>query len=106
MRKRGKTDSNQQSIVKALRMIPGVRVGITSSLGKGFPDLVVARGKNVFLVELKDGQKSASRKKLTKDEEKFKAEWEGCYYVCESLEEVLRAIGLQKAHECDATKSK
>lgn len=96
-----KIDSNQNSIVKSLRQIPGVKVAITSGLGNGFPDLVVGkltagRGMQMAMIELKDGKKSASRKRLTKDEEKFKRDWEACYYVCENLEEVLRAIGIVK----------
>lgn len=99
MRRAARTDSNQNAIVKSLRQIPGVIVAVTSGLGNGFPDLIVGNpngkiGHRIAMIELKDGKKSASRKRLTSDEEKFKADWEGCYYVCESLEEVLRAIGI------------
>lgn len=94
MRKRGKVDANQQQIVKALRMIPGVSVAVTSSVGNGYPDLNIGYKGQTFLVELKDGAKSASRKKLKPDQEKFKKGWTGSYYVCESLEEIIKLLGL------------
>ena len=65
-----KIDANQAIIVKQLRKC-GVSVAVTSMIGNGFPDLVIGRfGKN-YLIELKDGSKSASRKQLTNDEIKF-----------------------------------
>lgn len=98
MRKRGRTDQNQKSIVESLRQISGVTVAITSSIGNGFPDLIVSRAvgksRTAVLIELKDGQKPASRKKLTPDEQKFKSEWEGCYYVCENLDQILKVLGI------------
>lgn len=79
-------------------MIPGVSVAVTSAMGKGFPDIIVGRklygGSILALVELKDGKKSASKKRLTHAEEKFKSEWEGFYHVCENLEQILKIIGL------------
>ena len=92
MRRKARIDDNQQSVVKSLRQIPGVSVAVTSSLGNGFPDLVIARSGVNYLVELKDGAKSKSRKKLTPDEEEFKNTWQGSYHVAESLEDILRLL--------------
>lgn len=93
MRKRGRTDDNQQLIVKQLRQL-GCSVAITSMIGKGFPDLVIGwRGEN-FLIELKDGSKSESKKKLTEDEYKFFNDWYGQVNKCESLEEICKVIGI------------
>lgn len=73
-RRAAKIDSNQNEVVAALRAI-GAVVAITSSLGKGFPDIVVGyRGTN-FLIEIKDGNKPPSKQKLTPDEEMFHEEW-------------------------------
>lgn len=69
-------DSNQPEVVKVLRFF-GWRVAITSSLGDGFPDLVVSRHGFTALVEVKDGEKVPSARKLTRKEEKFKADWDG-----------------------------
>lgn len=90
MRRAAKIDANQREVVKALRAI-GCTVAITSSLGDGFPDLVVGyRGRN-YLIEVKDGNKPPSRRKLTKDEKQFSESWKGQYAVVESIDE---AIGL------------
>jgi len=91
MRTKARTDDNQSHIVKMLRKI-GCSVAVTSMLGNGFPDLTVGfRNKN-FLFELKDGNKSASRKRLTPDEEKFFNSWQGQIDKVESFEEILKII--------------
>lgn len=94
MRKRGRTDDNQQLIVKQLRQL-GCSVAITSMMGKGFPDLVLGYQNKNFLVELKDGAKPKSQKGLTMDEAKFFTAWKGQCDKCESLEEVCRIIGIK-----------
>jgi len=94
MRRKGKVDANQKVIVESLRKIPGISVAITSSLGHGYPDLNIGYKGQTFLVELKDGAKSASQKKLKPDQEKFKKEWTGGYYVAENFDQVLKIIGL------------
>jgi hypothetical protein len=93
MRRIARTDDNQQLIVKQLRQL-GCSVAITSMIGKGFPDLVIGwRGEN-FLIELKDGSKTESKKKLTEDEHKFFNDWYGQVDKCESLEEICKVIGI------------
>jgi hypothetical protein len=41
------------------------------------PDTLVSRFGFTALVEWKDGDKSPSRRKLTPDQERFHAEWQG-----------------------------
>lgn len=88
MRKRGRTDANQAAIVSALRQA-GCSVWVTSSLGGGFPDLVVAdrNGANVLL-EIKDGKGD-----LTPDEREFFAEWRGPVHLVRTPDEALQAVG-------------
>jgi len=95
MRKRAKKDNNQDSIVKALRMIPGLSVAITSQLGNGFPDLVIGYKSKNYLIELKLTNKS----KLTPDEVRFLKNWCGHYAVCSLLEEILILIGIEEWRE-------
>ena len=86
-----KVDDNQKLITQQLRKI-GCAVAITSMIGKGFPDLLIGfRNKN-FLFELKDGNKTASRKKLTAMEQKFFDTWAGQVNVVESFDEILKII--------------
>ena len=52
MRRRGRVDQNQAAIVEALRAV-GWKVQSTADIGSGFPDLVIARGHDIRLVEVK-----------------------------------------------------
>lgn len=92
MRRAAKVDANQKKIVKSLRGIPGVSVAITSQLGSGFPDLVIGYKKVNYLIELKDGDKPPSARKLTADEESFYQSWKGQYVVCSSFDEIFKII--------------
>jgi hypothetical protein len=95
MRTAAKIDSNQNGIVKSLRQVPGVSVFITSQIGKGFVDIICGYKKTNYLIELKDGNKVPSKRKLTPDEETFHKDWEGQISVAESLEDVLKIIGVK-----------
>lgn len=92
MRLKAKVDANQKRIVKSLRGVPGVTVAITSQLGKGFVDIVVGyKGVN-YLIELKDGEKVKSARKLTEDEVVFHDNWKGQVAVCNSFDEIFKLI--------------
>lgn len=87
-----KIDANQNAIVKSLRGIPGVTVKILSMVGEGCPDLLIGhKGKN-YLIELKDGSKPPSARKLTPDEIDFINKWKGHVAVCNSFDEILNLI--------------
>lgn len=90
---KGRTDDNQTEIVKALRSI-GCSVAITSAVGSGFPDLVVGRHScGTLLLEVKDGRKPPSKRKLTEAELRFHGSWlGGPIAVVDSVESAIRAI--------------
>lgn len=68
---RGKrVDSNQTAIKQALEAV-GWYVHDTSGLGYGFADLVAAKGGKLRLIEVKDGAKPKSARKLTQAEYDF-----------------------------------
>lgn len=78
--------------MKLCRQIPGLSVVSIHTVGKGVPDLLVGfKGVN-YLVELKDGAKVKSAKKLTPDEEEFHANWKGQVCVAESIDDILKII--------------
>jgi soluble P-type ATPase len=77
MRRAARTDANQAQIVKALRGY-GCKVFPTHMVGNGFPDLVVSIHGKVGFMEIKDGNKSESRRALTADQIKFWTEWKDC----------------------------
>jgi len=91
VRKRARVDDNQREIVNALRDI-GASVLSLATIGGGCPDLVVGyRGTN-YLLEVKDGGKSPSKRKLTKDEENFINNWRGRVAVVYSIDDAIGAI--------------
>ena len=92
-----KVDANQADIVAALRKV-GCDVYVASSFGQGFPDLVVllpgAKGqRRVMLLEVKDGDKPPSARKLTPDQVKFHAIWAGeSVRVVDSVEAAIETV--------------
>lgn len=91
MRKNGRVDGNQKKIVEQLRKC-GYSVAVTSSMGKGFPDIVVGAKCKNYLFEIKDPEKSPSRRLLTMDEHLFKTMWRGQYDVIETIDDALKII--------------
>lgn len=88
-------DANHNVIVDGLRRV-GATVKSTAAVGDGFVDLVVGFRKANYLLEVKDGSKSPSRRKLTDAEKAFHAGWQGQIAVIESLDDALRTIGAMK----------
>ncbi|MEQ8767183.1 MAG: hypothetical protein RL885_24950 [Planctomycetota bacterium] len=87
-------DENQPAIVRALRRV-GASVYSTAALGRGFPDLCVGwQGRN-YLMEVKDGAKIRSKRRLTPEEEDFAAVWRGQLVVVETVDEALAVIGVR-----------
>lgn len=99
MRRLGRTghkDANQDEIVRALREI-GASVAITSGAGYGLPDLIVGFRGETFLLEVKDGTKPMSKKKLSANEAYFVEHWKGRpVAIVESVADALRAIGIDQ----------
>ena len=84
-------DSNQNSIVKALRD-HGATVRVVTQ-GDGIPDLLVGYKGYTALLELKDGDKFPSQRKLTPAEQKFFDEWRGgILVIVNSVEEALDVL--------------
>lgn len=87
-----KTDANHKEIIDGCRKIPSISVFSTHMVGKGFPDIVIGYKGINYLVEIKDGKKSKSQKKLTNDEIKFHASWCGQVNIVENIDDVLRML--------------
>jgi hypothetical protein len=83
VRRASRTDSTQSAIVDALRGY-GCSVMPTHAVHAGFPDLVVGGPpgvdgrRRVGFVEVKDGSKPPSARRLTAAQIKFWDEWKGC----------------------------
>lgn len=92
MRRAGRVDENQGRVVQALRAM-GCSVAITSGAGNGLPDLLVGFMGHTLLMELKDGEKVPSAKKLTPAEAHFVANWKGRpVKIIESPEEAVNYV--------------
>jgi hypothetical protein len=95
MRLAAKTDRNHAEIMQALR---GHRCDVLSlaAVGNGCPDLLVWSPwtRSLHLLEVKDGEKPPSARKLTPDQVKFHTEWRGPISVVTSVGEALRAVGV------------
>ena len=94
MRRAAKVDDNQPAIVSALRQA-GARVQPIHTIGKGCPDLLIAFRGQWFVCEIKDGDKVASRRLLTPDEQRWHDEFgeSAPVHVVKDLDEALRVIG-------------
>lgn len=62
-----RVDANHMAITHALRQC-GWHVEDTSRVGRGFPDLVALKDGRVEFLEVKDGSKAPSARKLTRAE--------------------------------------
>ena len=81
MRRAARTDSNHAEIVAAYRK-RGYSVLDVSKL-KNCCDLFVARNGQTWAVEIKDGKKPPSKRKLTDGEQTFRDGWKGMYVIIE-----------------------
>lgn len=93
MTNRAKVDTNHAAIVAALRRV-GAQVQSLAAVGNGVPDLLVAFRGAWFVMEVKDGDKPPSRRRLTPAE----AEWHMQFnqsapvWTVSSIDEALEAI--------------
>jgi hypothetical protein len=92
---RGRIDQNQQDLVRQLRQC-GVQVQLLSAVGQGCPDLLCGyRGYNILL-EVKDGSKSISDQRLTKDQQEWHDSWPGQVAkvrdFTEAMDEILQTV--------------
>jgi Holliday junction resolvase len=86
-----RVDTNQPDIVATFRAL-GCSVWITSGMGQGAPDLVVSRDGWTVAVEVKDGAKPPSARKLTEDEKTWAANWKGAYAIVETVEQAHQLV--------------
>ena len=90
-----RTDENQKAIVQALRN-NGFEVKVTSNIGNGFPDCLIAKNRKAMGIEIKVKGK---RKDLTDDEITMMSWWESLgmkYVVAENVEEILQEFNQWK----------
>lgn len=90
MRRAARIDANQGEIIEAFRKA-GASVKPVHVV-KGFVDIVVGINGRNMLVEIKDGAKVKSARKLTEAEQKFHDEWKGRVHIVECLDDVTSVL--------------
>ena len=91
MRRAARVDDNHREVIAALRQV-GASVMDLSRVGAGCPDICAGfRGRNI-LIEIKDGNKPPSARKLTDAQDDWHAQWNGSAYVVTSAEEAVETI--------------
>ena len=88
-----RADANQPQIVDILRQV-GATVQHLHTLGEGCPDILVGYQGANYLMEIKDGQKSPSKRKLTDDEQEWHLIWRGQVAIVKDEVEALEVIGV------------
>ena len=91
MRRRARTDGNHSEIVAALRAA-GCSVQSLAALGSGVPDLLVGVAGRNLLVEVKNGRKPPSKRRLSPDEIQWHQQWAGQVITVASIDEALAVI--------------
>ena len=90
MRRAARRDTNEPEIIKALRACGAYVKPIND---EGTFDLLVSYRGHTLLLEIKDGQKPPSARKLTDAEQKFHDEWPGDnLHIVKSVEEALALL--------------
>lgn len=96
MRRAARVDQNQEQIVEALRAV-GATVQTLAAVGKGVPDLLVGYKGQTLLLEVKDGRKPPSERKLTEDQLVWHRNWNGGpLAVVDGVDSALRMLGVLK----------
>lgn len=92
MRRAAKVDTNHAAIVETLRKA-GCSVQSLAAVGQGCPDLLVGRLGRQYLLEVKDGARIPSQRRLTPAQEEWHQRWRGSVSTVHSPREALQAVG-------------
>jgi Holliday junction resolvase len=93
MRRAARIDANHTEIVNALREM-GAMVQPLHTVGNGCPDLLVGWRNQLLLVEIKDGAKAPSERRLNDEQVKWHSAWTGYpVYVITDITGAVELIG-------------
>lgn len=87
----GRTDANHTEVIDALRAA-SMKAYSLATVGGGVPDVVVGFRGLTMLLEIKDGAKTPSARKLTADEQNWHDTWPGHVAIVESAEGAVLAV--------------
>lgn len=96
MRRAAKVDANHTQVVTALQAA-GATVQSLAAVGQGVPDLLVGFQGKTLLMEVKDGQKPPSARRLTEQQITWHGAWRGGpVAIVDGVDAALRALGVLK----------
>lgn len=78
-----RTDANHSAIAEAFE-----KAGFSVHRTNGYWDLTIGFGGITLLIEVKDGTKPPSKRKLTPREAKFHSTWTGGIRIVKSVDEI------------------
>ena len=82
-----KKDDNHHEVEKAFKDLGYITQDLSQL--KNACDLLAVKGKRIFVVEIKDGKKPPSARKLTEGEEKFALKWGAHWALITSVNDVI-----------------
>jgi Holliday junction resolvase len=89
-------DANHEQVVSALRAA-GASVQSLAGVGKGVPDLLVGFQGKTLLMEVKDGRKTPSERRLTEDQVRWHGAWNGGpLAIVDGVDAALRMLVVMK----------
>lgn len=88
MRRAAKKDANHNEIAKEFERLGWIVLDLSQL--KNCCDMAVTKEGRTFMVEVKDGSKPPSQRKLSEGEEKFKTKWlqGGLWNLVKSIDDV------------------
>jgi hypothetical protein len=96
MRRAARVDANHEQVVVALQAA-GATVQSLAAVGQGVPDLLVGFQGKTLLLEIKDGKKPPSARRLTEQQLVWHGAWRGGpVAVVDGPDAALRALGVLK----------
>lgn len=101
MRRKPRKDANHSAVVKALEMV-GCKVQDLAAVGEGCPDLLIGipTVRALAFVEIKDGDKCPSERRLTEPQKRWHAQWAGYpVHIVESVSDALAIVAAIKRGE-------
>lgn len=96
MRRAAKVDANHTQVVMALQAA-GATVQSLAAVGQGVPDLLVGFQGKTLLMEIKDGKKPPSARRLREKQITWHGAWRGGpVAIVDGVDAALRALGVLK----------
>lgn len=87
-------DENHQEIVAYCRGL-GFSVLDVAAL-KNCCDIIISKDEYTVAIEIKDGKKPPSKRRLTEGEEKFRKEWKGAYRLVTCVEDIDNLVNAMR----------